>query len=283
MPGSASNRVRLLIWLGIPLIAVVVLVSGIAIVWEARTVTSLEEQLARQARENGQLLRRLDALTRAQAVPAQEPPPAPAEHVPRPDAGALTADALAAAGQHVQRLRETLAQSSADITRLQAKVTDLESRIENVTADNHRLSTELDDGRRNLADASQTIETLRSQLKTNAGYVADLETANSRLKEEAATGKQSAVQTQQTVSDLEGVFRRREMYLNDILRRYKEITEQYRAMSGVRDSRDREAAPVSSAEISRIQNTIALAEEDLKQIYALNAQAQRLQKKLPAK
>jgi len=39
--------------------------------------------------------------------------------------------------------------------------------------------------------------------------------------------------------------------------------------------------PVSSAEISRIQNAISLAEEDLKQIYALNAQAQRLQKKLP--
>ena len=40
--------------------------------------------------------------------------------------------------------------------------------------------------------------------------------------------------------------------------------------------------PANSAEISRIQNAIALAEEDLKQIYALNAQAQRLQKKLPA-
>jgi hypothetical protein len=110
-----------------------------------------------------------------------------------------------------------------------------------------------------------------------------LEAANARLKEDAAAGKQSAVLTQQAVSDLESLFRRREMYLNNILRRYKEITEQYRAMSGVRDSRDGQAAPVSSTEISRIQNTIALAEEDLKQIYALNAQAQRLQRKLPIK
>ena len=36
-------------------------------------------------------------------------------------------------------------------------------------------------------------------------------------------------------------------------------------------------------EIARIQNAIALAEEDLKQIDALNAQASRLEKKLPAK
>jgi hypothetical protein len=74
------------------------------------------------------------------------------------------------------------------------------------------------------------------------------------------------------------------MYLNNILRRYREITEQYRAMSGVLDSRrDREAAPVRSTEIGRIQNAIALAEEDLKQIDALNAQAARIEKKLPSK
>jgi hypothetical protein len=55
-------------------------------------------------------------------------------------------------------------------------------------------------------------------------------------------------------------------------------------MSGVLDIRcDCAAAPVSGTEIARIQNTIALAEEDLKQINALNAQAQHLQKKLPEK
>ena len=74
------------------------------------------------------------------------------------------------------------------------------------------------------------------------------------------------------------------MYLNNILRRYREITEQYHAMAGVLDSRrDREAAPVNNTEISRIQNAISLADEDLKQINALNAQASRLEKKLPVK
>jgi hypothetical protein len=85
---------------------------------------------------------------------------------------------------------------------------------------------------------------------------------------------------QQNVSDLDGLFRRREMYLNNILRRYREITEQYRALSGVNASRDHGAATVGSAEISRIQNSIALAEEDLKQISALSAQVSRLEKKL---
>ncbi|PYT26861.1 MAG: hypothetical protein DMG58_21550, partial [Acidobacteria bacterium] len=64
----------------------------------------------------------------------------------------------------------------------------------------------------------------------------------------------------------------------------REITEQYRAMSGVMASRrDRDVAPVGTTEIARIQNAISQAEEDLKQIDALNAQASRLEKKLPAK
>jgi hypothetical protein len=114
--------------------------------------------------------------------------------------------------------------------------------------------------------------------------MAQVESANARLKEDAALNSQSAAELRQTATDLEALFRRREMYLNNILRRYHEITEQYRAMSGVLDSRrDREAAPVNTTEISRIQNAIALADEDLKQINALNAQASRLEKKLPVK
>jgi hypothetical protein len=40
---------------------------------------------------------------------------------------------------------------------------------------------------------------------------------------------------------------------------------------------------VGGTEIARIQNAIALAEEDLKQIDALSAQSSRLEKKLLAK
>jgi DNA repair exonuclease SbcCD ATPase subunit len=281
MPRLGSTRARIWAWVGIPLVAIVIVAGGIATVRQARTIASLHEQLAARASENAQLLRRVNDLTRAQGAPAAEP--APAVHAPGPATHTAAAESIAAAEQRAERLHESLAQSGAEAAQLRTKVADLESRIETSTADNHRLSTQLEEGARNLADFSQTIETLRAQLKVNGGHVAELETASSRLKEEAAAGKRSAVETQQTVADLESVFHRREMYLNDILRRYKEITEQYRALSGVRDSRDRQAGAVSSGEVSRIQNSIALAEEDLKQIYALSAQAQRLQKKLPVK
>ena len=283
MAGLATTRARVILWFGVPLFVIVIVVGGSALVWEVRTITGLQGQIASLSRENGQLLRRVDDLTRAQ--PAAQPglQPAPAARTPRPVTDAATAEELSVAELNVRRMHESLAQSTAQVSHLQAKVADLESRIETATEDNRRLSAAAEEGRKNLEDASQTMESLRAQLKTTSARLAEIENLNAKLKEDAAGGRQSAAQTQQTVSDLEGIFRRREVYLNNILRRYREITEQYRAVSGVRDGRDREAGPLGSAEISRIQNSIALAEEDLKQISALNAQAQRLQKKLPSK
>jgi len=281
MRGPATTRARALIWFGIPILLIAVVVGVSGLVWEARTITRLQGQIASLSRENGQLLRRVDDLTRGQqpAIPAE---PAPAVRASRPETDGDTSEALSSAEQQVRRLHESLAQSAADVTRLNSRVADLEARLESAAEDNRRLSTTVEEGHKNLEDASQTMESLRAQLKFNTSRIADLEGLNTKLKDEVAGGRQSAAQTQQTITDLEGIFRRREMYLNNILRRYREITEQYRAMSGVRDGRDREA-PLSSAEVSRIQNSIALAEEDLKQLTALAAQAQRLQKKLPNK
>jgi len=281
MPGPA--KIRILVWFGIPLFVIAIIVGGSGLVWEARTIVGLQDRIAALSRENGQLLRRVDDLTRTQPAATPELPSAPAPRAPRPVPDAATADALSAAEQQVRRLHDSLAQSSAEAAHLQAKVTGLESRVEAAAEENRRLSTAVEEGRKNLEDTTQGMEALRAQLKAGGARLAEIENLNAQLKEEAATSRQSSAQTQQTISDLQNIFHRREMYLNNILRRYKEITEQYRAMSGVRDGRDREAGPLSSAEISRIQNSIALAEEDLKQISALNVQAERLQKKLPVK
>lgn len=282
-PVFGSSRARMLVWLAIPLVAAGIVGGVIAVVWEGRIIASLQAELATRTRESAQLLRRVDELRRAQAAPPLEAPPAPVVHVPPPTTDAAGARALALSEQNAQQLRESVTRSRAEVSQLQTKVADLESSIESASDDNQRLSRELEEGRRNLADTTQTLDTLRAQVKANAGQVTELETTNTKLRQQAAAGNQSVVQTQQTVSDLESVFRRRETYLNNILRRYKEITEQYRAMSAVNNGRDRQPGAINGPEISRILNTIALAEEDLKQIYALNAQAQSLQKKLPVK
>lgn len=164
MPGSATTRERILIWLGIPLFVIVIIVGGSALVWEVRTIALLENQIASLARENGQLLRRIADLTRGQPA--------------------------------------------------------------------------------------------------------------------AAPGQQPA-QTQQTLSDLQNIFRRREMVLRHISQRFQEIITRYRASRGTAGSRNRETCPLSAAEISGIRDSLALVDDDLNEIAALDALAERLEGKLP--
>lgn len=283
MPERAKTLKHLPVWLVIVIVCAAIAGAGNVIFWQARIIARLQAQLAARSGENAELQRRVDQLTRAQAGQAPASPKAAAPRLAPSNAGTASAEALSAADERANRLRDSLAEANAEITRLQARVSDLQTQVEGAAAGNRALTASADEAKKGLADAEQTLETVRAELKANSARIAQLENANTRLKEDVAGARQSTGLTQQVISDLEGIFRRRETYLNNILRRYREITEQYRAMSGVMDSqRDRGAAP-GAAEISRIQNSIALTEDDLKQINALNAQASRLERKLPAR
>jgi DNA repair exonuclease SbcCD ATPase subunit len=257
--------------------------AGIALYRQARVLSGQAAQLSERAKENDALRSQIRQLTIAPPAPAgPEPGPAPSSASPRTPRSAP--EALAAAEQRVRQLQESLAQSNSEVAHLQAQTSQLESRADAATAESHRLSSERETANKDLAAAGQAMETLRAELKTTTARLAQLETDSAKWKQNGEAAKQSLTQLDQTVSDLEDVFRRREMYLGNILQRYREITEQYRALSGVGDSRrDRQSAPVSSPEISHIQNAIALTEEDLRQIHTLDAQVQRLEKKLPTK
>ena len=284
VPEVNRNRRGFPLWLSLLICAVILAVAGGAVYWELRVVRSQTAQLNRRTRENDALRRRIDQLSHAQPAPPRVETPAQEPRTAAPGSSSVSAEALAAARQQTDRLRESLAQSASEVSRLQARITELESQVDSLAEQNRRLTAAGDELKRNLADANQTMGMIRAEMKTNTGRIEQLETANTRLQEESRSAKQSGAETHQVVSDLEGIFRRREVYLNSILRRYKDVTEQYRALSGVLDSRrDRQATPMSGNEISRVQNAIALAEEDLRQIQALNVQAQRLEKKLPVK
>ena len=258
--------------------------AGIAIYRQTRTISDQTAQLSKRAAENDQLRRQIQQFT------STPPASSTVEPVPSPPAGVLRtpdgkSEELAHSEQRAQRLQEALNQSIADAARLQARINDLESRADAATLEKRGLAAELQASRNDLVSANRAVETVRAELSANKSRLAELESASANWKQESAKASQSAAQFDQTVSErLENLFRRRETFVNNILRRYREITEQYRAMVGVMDSRrDRQSAPVDSSDISRIQNAISLTEEDIRQIHALDAQVQRLEKKLPSK
>jgi len=281
MPASGRSAVKASFWLVAALLVAALAGAGIVILRQRIAISDLEKRLSDRTAQNEQLRARLDQL-----VPGtgQVPPSRPSTGSPSASAALEHAAALQSvteANAQAQQLRDSLKRATDQVTQLESRVSDLQTQIATLSAENRRLTITEEDLKKSTGDASQTVATLRAELKANADRLSQLETANSKLRDDIGTGRQSAAQLSQLIAELQDVFRRREMYLNNILRRYKDITEQYRSLAGVLDSRrDREASPVSSVEIGRIQNTLGMAEEDMKQISALNAQASRLEKKL---
>ena len=149
--------------------------------------------------------------------------------------------------------------------------------------DNKRLSASEADLTPNLAAANQAVDALQKELKSRSDRVTQIEIAYQKLRDQSGASAKKMEQVQQLVAELQDIHQRREVYLNNILRRYKQITEQYRSISGVLESQRTDAPAAGSADLARIQDSIAMAEDDLRQLTNLNAQALRLQKKIAGK
>ena len=96
--------------------------------------------------------------------------------------------------------------------------------------------------------------------------------------------RQRFSQAAATLRELDELARRRDNYLNNLQRRYRDVNEQLRALAARLDHyRDSISAPSFSADLPRLQSVIQAAEEDLRQVQNLNAQALRLSQRLQTK
>jgi chromosome segregation ATPase len=264
------------------ILAVVCVIAGVAIVYLSRTIVQKNGQQASLKEQNRRLAEQLRSAREGAPEPQSALPDFPP---PSPVAGARKSNRPAdeARGEdETQPLRESLAEANATVARLEARIAELESQLEKVTADSKQTAATEEALNQNLAEATRTVESLQKETKNQSRRLAEMETANQRLREQTSQSTGAASQLVQLSAELQDINRRRDNYVSSILRRYKDITDQYRALSVALDGRrDRQAAPLGEAELARIQNSIAMTEEDLRQINALNAQAARILKKIP--
>ncbi|HYM09959.1 MAG TPA: hypothetical protein VEU62_04470 [Bryobacterales bacterium] len=272
-------------WLPWLAAGILLLAGAVSFTWQARKGAQQAARLAQMAAENQQLRAKLEAAAHVSAEPrpAPETPRAEQQASGQKSAEPLGTADSAAAGQTVLGLQDNLAQANASITALQSQIHDVQAQMQEVTAENKRLTASTDDLNDKLAAASREAGTLEQQLKTKNDRVGQLETANQKLRNQNDADAAKAAQFAQLSAELQEINRRRETYLNSILRRYKDVTEQYRNLYGILENRRPESPAVSGADLSRIQNSVAMAEEDLRQLSGLNAQAARIQKKLSGK
>lgn len=247
-------------------------------------------RLTQLAAENSEMRARLEQLSRenrdlrqSQPTPA-EPPTGREEASSRGSPRRETLSGVPEESESVRQMRDGLAAANASITQLQARILELDAEVQKATEENKRLTGSQGELTEKLADAGRAMEALQREAKAKDDRLSQLELARKRLEEESAFYSKKTSETAKLSAELQEIYRRREVYLRNILSRYKDVTEQYRALSAVAESRrDREGASPGAADLSRIQNTIALAEEDLRQLDSLNAQAVRVQKKFSGK
>jgi chromosome segregation ATPase len=263
--------IALLLTLGVALAASVGMVLR-----QSRRLAALQRQQAadQQAlREAREALRQREL----QKAPAEPESPAPL--------GAYQAT-LAKRNVTIEGLSRELDEAQAHIKELQAQLSNASDEHEKALASANELhQKEREDWQSQLDALKQQLESAQADSQASRQRLAALETDNARLKADNGAAATRAAELGRVLAELQDLDSRRDAYLTSIMRRYRDITSQFRAMSGMlastRDSNS--TSPFNDAALTRIQSAVSAADDDLRQLTELNAQARQLEKKLAKK
>ncbi len=215
-------------------------------------------------------------------IPTPQETTEPKSETPQPHSTGRRATAVFDAAELGRLLAERsqqleVAQSGqADLTR---QLRELEAKMDGLTQEDAKRRASEADLREQVAQLQKQLESASALAQTKEATLRENEAALKQLRQEAAEGAQRGTRRRQIRTELEELGRRRESYLNNIITRYREATDLFRTMS-LRLDNPRDASSPLSNDLSRIQQAIQLADEDIRQLRVLNAQAARLQKDL---
>jgi chromosome segregation ATPase len=197
---------------------------------------------------------------------------------PRPTGAPPTAETPAELLRVVEEKDRTIAGQDQTIAALREKLDSVDKQLAEIQKQQES------EAKRRDVEWKEKLEVTERQSKQ---LLADLEARNARLRQIEAANLETRRQTEETLKgltrlrqvseELDTLTRRREGYMNNILGRYREATDLFRTMTVRLDSM-REGTAVAGNDLSRIQNAITLADEDLRQLRSLQTRASQLQK-----
>ncbi len=281
MKSSTIGQVRIRISLAL-LLAALAVASGVAL-WQARRIAALEQR-PRASQDDLARLRLRIRQWEDQAGPASAPGAASPTPAGAPSRSRAADRGLEARNQsELERLTRELADSHLEVSRLQRQAADFEDqRRRDAQSSNDRFTTAQRDFQARLDQINARLDAAQAEASSARQRASDLESALASLKADQATAAARQADTIRLLATLQDLNRRRESYIDSLLRRYRDISGQLHAMGNVLDSsRDQNASPIGSSALARIESTISLAEEDLRQVNELNLRVQQTEKKLP--
>jgi chromosome segregation ATPase len=203
--------------------------------------------------------------------PALPPPP------PRSAAASSTVEAV----RRLALTQQQLADTKAALQALQQRAQQFDAITAQLQSDNKRLTTAASDARDEADSLRRMNETIDAELKSKTARADAADALTRRAQAEAGDVKQKLNLTASTLRELDDIARRRDTYLSNLQRKYRDVNDQLRSLSARLDRyRDSGSAPGFSTDLPRLQSLVQGAEEDLRQVQSLNAQAQRLSQRL---
>jgi hypothetical protein len=253
-------------------------VLGVALIVVLRQRRHAAECNSRQ-QADAQILRLLQEALRQKDL--QLASPIPIEEMPEGSTGA----GLARKEAVIERLDRELAQSRAALSSLQAQLSSAnDQNAKAVASSDDRLKKQEADAQAQIADLQKKLDAALAGSDIARQRAAVLEADNSKLKADTTGVTTRAADVARITGSLQDLDRRRDVYLTSILRRYRDITGEFNAMSTMLDtSHDPSSNACSGAVLSRIQNAVTATEDDLRQLNELNARTQKLEKQLAQK
>lgn len=272
-------------WL-LPVVAAIALVVSGVLFWKARRPVAAVPREAPGTgtvpAPSGDLQAQLEAalaeLDRLRAARPSERLPQTAGKAP---ATATPETRLQDLAGQLEEGRKELTAANEQLAGFREKLQQAEHRMAQWEEQQRKMQESEKAAREELQAANNRIEELEVQRKSQSVRLAQLEVTNNDLRKRQEEHSRKVTQLRQLWESMEDVMHRRESYLTSILTRYREATDTFRAMA-VRMDTMRDSTPTASTDLSRIQNAITMADEDLRQLRALTARATQLQKDLRA-
>jgi chromosome segregation ATPase len=256
-------------------LGVALLASGGIIVQQARKLAEVRQQkdaALRSLHETREALRQ-SQLRLASAL-QQSPTPA--------GDGKAT---LAKRDATIQQLTSELNTAQASITQLQKNLSaskdENQKAAETSTRRYKAMQVEL---QTRLEQVQKQLDSVQADLESSHQRIASLQKENDQLNAANNEGSTRAAEREHILQSLQDLDRRREAYLTSIADRYRNLTNQFRTMSGMLASnRGQDSNTLSGPALDMIQNAISLTDNDLQHLNELNAKAYRLEQRLAKK
>ncbi len=220
----------------------------------------------------------LAALPRAPAPPPRADPaataaaPPPQTRIVQVPAGANAAEYIKA----IEELRERVAALNHEIGAARDEAEKAAAKAETESGEREKLLAQLVDLKEDLQVARRISTAFEAELRVKSDRLVKAEAAQALATERLTRAEGAASRTGAAAREIEDLNRRREALVANLQRRYREVTDIYRGFSLNLQNREQSAPAIQAGDISRIQNSIQQAEDDMRQLQGLNARMAQL-------